>query len=807
MGIRLSRRANVQQWAFQTAWQARTRYTKNRGIKPTHLGPLTTGQKIKFLPVGLYYNVIDKVQGFNFINTTPSLDFAAQAAGINAQVQAPAPTNIMLSTGSPDGSGKTVIDDPNLLEPEIVQDIEKVKDLTAAYKKEGLSRIIPNKLSTLLYATLAGAFLPAPVTILAASLSPTAIIAISSVLPYAPFVYATLALLGIGITTATQYGRNRSTISQMTALVRSDANVLKGLSEKEKKSIERLCFNKTTINTEKDAKVNPKQVAKLRGLLKKEAKIDSFVNQPNAIALGLAAGSLIAAFGPSLISALPASLVVTVAPILFYWTAPVAIALIGGLQIFGMIRGRDARVKTIKKELAELNLQELPLKQHAPEAFNTLTELFGKGWNRPTAPAETTAPPTVVTPPAPASSKPETVLTTTAGNRFTIIEEAGWPRKGLSAKVYKAKDEHGRIFAIKHFSPDAEALASLAAKERTSITRELQQRFIDEVRYLEELNVEKGGHSNIIAYHGTGDFAGAPFAVIEFIPHSLKDLLQASKFNVLQAVKLVIQIATGLKFMYDNGGLIHRDLKPENVLLRSIDDSLVAVIADMGTGKPTNIDDAVAQQREASTTVGRVIGTPRYWAPETILAGGSKSINSPSVDIFALGLILYHLVSVANGQQDHYFPGIPTTGTTQGDWEESVAKLLDRGLYQGTTHPGLFEIIKKMTHIKPEQRYQDYDGIITVLKAFLNPERQPRQTRVVKPERARNILQGTDYADLFSADPVDLLTVAENIGDGNIFPATDQIDAVRTQLQIIFTQEGLHPRVKETVELALAMLG
>ncbi len=802
--IRLSRRANVQKWTFQTAWQGRTRYNKSRGINPAHLGPLTTGQQIKFLPVGLYYNVIDKVQGFNFIDTSPTLDFAVQAAGINAQLRTPTPTNIMLSTGATAGSGSAVVDDSNLVGPEIAQNIEKVKDLTTAYKKEGLTRLIPNKLLTSLSATLAGTFLPAPIAVLAASLSPSAIVAISSLLPYAPFVYGGAALLTILITAATQYGRNKSTIKKMTDLVRSNTSVLKGLTTNEKELVEYLCFNQTTINTKKEDKVNPEQVAKLRALMKKENRIELLLNQPNAIALGLAAGSLIAAFSPSLFAMLPPLLVVTVAPILFTWTAPVAIVLLGVALGLSGVRGKGSRIKTIKKELAELKPEKLPLKQHAPEVLNTLTKILGKGWDR-TAIAETTPPPTV-TPPV--STGTETVFTTTSGKTFTVIEGDGWPKKGLSAKVYKVKDEHGVVYAIKHFSPNEKALESLGQKERTSIVRELQQRFLDEIKYLEELNIQRGGHRNVIAYHGTGDFEGAPFAVIEFIPHSLKDLMEQNKFNVSAAVKLVMQIAAGLKFMYDNGGFIHRDLKPENVLLKQADDSTVAIVADMGTGKPTNIDDTIAQHREASTTIGRLVGTPRYWAPESILAGGSKSINSPSVDIFALGLILYHLASIATGQEEYYFPGIPNPGKSIKNWKEAIAKLLKDRLYAGVIHPKLFAIIEKMTHINPEERYQDYDEVLTALQSLFKQEEKPSdQTRVVKPEPRTNPLQGTEYADLFGNDLINVLTVVEEIGDGNIYPEADQLDAVRTQLQTIFAQEGLNSRVKDAVELALAMLG
>lgn len=103
------------------------------------------------------------------------------------------------------------------------------------------------------------------------------------------------------------------------------------------------------------------------------------------------------------------------------------------------------------------------------------------------------------------------------------------------------------------------------------------------------------------------------------------------------ACSLVSKIALGLAPLHARG-FVHRDLKPDNILLRVVDAELPIHlrfdlrIIDFGTiHDPTN----------RLTSAGSTLGTPLYMAPE-VLAGEPYG---PQSDLFALGLILYQLLT------------------------------------------------------------------------------------------------------------------------------------------------------------------
>ena len=100
------------------------------------------------------------------------------------------------------------------------------------------------------------------------------------------------------------------------------------------------------------------------------------------------------------------------------------------------------------------------------------------------------------------------------------------------------------------------------------------------------------------------------------------------------------QISHGLSAAHGRG-VVHRDLKPENVFL--LRDGRVKIL-DFGLAKleaPFRAPGADAATVSVATSAGVTLGTVGYMAPEQVRG---DSIG-PAADIFALGALLYELVS------------------------------------------------------------------------------------------------------------------------------------------------------------------
>ena len=226
-------------------------------------------------------------------------------------------------------------------------------------------------------------------------------------------------------------------------------------------------------------------------------------------------------------------------------------------------------------------------------------------------------------------------------------------------------------------------------------TRSERQRFAREAELVAGLR-----HPNLVQIYDVGDLDGRPYFTMEFVEGgSLADAIAGTPRPGRQAAELVATLADAIAAAH-RGGVVHRDIKPSNVLLTA-------------DGTPKVTDFGLARRLEVGSSLthtGTPVGTPSYMAPEQ--ARGRPRAIGPAVDVYALGAILYELLT-----------GRPPFRA------ETPAETVHQVLYQDPAPPSrlnakvpreLETICLKCLHKEPERRYASAGDLAEDLWRFLD---------------------------------------------------------------------------------------
>jgi eukaryotic-like serine/threonine-protein kinase len=140
-------------------------------------------------------------------------------------------------------------------------------------------------------------------------------------------------------------------------------------------------------------------------------------------------------------------------------------------------------------------------------------------------------------------------------------------------------------------------------------------------------------HPNIVQVFEVGEHAGRAFIALEYVDGgTLADRAGGAPQPAAWAARTVETLAGAVAAAHA-AGIVHRDLKPSNVLLTR---DGVPKIADFGLARRLDSDDRL-------TRSGVIVGTLAYMAPEQ--AGGRSKDAGPAADVYALGAVLYELLT------------------------------------------------------------------------------------------------------------------------------------------------------------------
>jgi tetratricopeptide (TPR) repeat protein/tRNA A-37 threonylcarbamoyl transferase component Bud32 len=227
-------------------------------------------------------------------------------------------------------------------------------------------------------------------------------------------------------------------------------------------------------------------------------------------------------------------------------------------------------------------------------------------------------------------------------------------------------------------------------------------------------------HPHIVQIYEVGEWAGLPYFTLEYVDggHLGEHLKRGGPQAPAAAAGLVETLARTVQVAHERG-IIHRDLKPANVLLTR-------------DGTPKIADFGLAKRLEAGnrTGSGQLMGTPVYMAPEQLnhspAAPGPAA--GPAVDIYALGVILYELLT---GRP-------PFEGACPADllFQVTLREPIPPSYWARGTPRDLETITLKCLEKDPHKRYQSAAALADDLAAF--GQGRPIKARPVGPvERFR----------------------------------------------------------------------
>ena len=272
---------------------------------------------------------------------------------------------------------------------------------------------------------------------------------------------------------------------------------------------------------------------------------------------------------------------------------------------------------------------------------------------------------------------------------YEVFELLGEGGVGAAYVARAKRGEHaGKLVCLKIMR---RSLQAAKARERRDAIRMLRH----EARIVAQLD-----HPNIARLLDSGSYNDVWFLAFELVEGAnLGEILvmQGSGAGLApeHARRIGLEIAAALECAHEHD-VLHRDVKPSNILIGT--DGQVKLL-DLGVAK--------ANAAHASDfTVG--VGTPRYRAPEQI----REEALTPRTDIYALGLVLYELLTTVHPFDDED-PLQLRKNVLRGEVPSGLREL---GVPQN-----LVAVVECCLQRDPANRFQSARALQNALKAGAKP--------------------------------------------------------------------------------------
>lgn len=231
-------------------------------------------------------------------------------------------------------------------------------------------------------------------------------------------------------------------------------------------------------------------------------------------------------------------------------------------------------------------------------------------------------------------------------------------------------------------------------KEKPAKDKEFAKRFLSEAAVAAKLR-----HPGIASIYDVGKCEDVFYICYAYVEGTTLEKILAidKRFPAREAVKVALSIARALAYAHEHD-VIHRNLTPVNVLFTKQGQ---IVVGEIGISK------RVVEAAEGTSALGVIVGSPEFMAPEQI---EDYSVSDKRSDIFALGAILYKMLSGQN-----LFVAENPVEVLARNLEGRYRRLKE---VAAEVPDELARVVEKMVSRSPGDRYQSMRDVISELEAL-----------------------------------------------------------------------------------------